>query len=294
MSTKKFPKKLQDEIDANKNFAVGYRRVSDEKQRERASMETQKAEMEKYCRDNSLKLLKVYEDECMSGLSYENRIGFLQMIKDIKPGYFILTFEVSRLNRNTKNNIDLWDDLVEKKGCTLVSLSQGIDSRNKGSGLVFGIQSLLAKEESDKISDRVKSNMNRLSEEGQLICRPAFGYKRDPLTRLLEPETEQQEVIKLMEAWHLCGVPMSQIANRLNKDDKGKVLNNNKLKPTADPKFHTSTVSIILHNYHFIKDDKTPKFPYPERVANWNVRILSKTNNIPTIKEENVQDDIDE
>ena len=58
-------------------------------------------------------------------------MDILKCYRKRKPGNFILTYEVSRLGRSNMDNSKLWDDLVEKKGCTIVSLSQGIDSRNE-------------------------------------------------------------------------------------------------------------------------------------------------------------------
>ena len=127
--------------------------------------------------------------------------------------------------------------------------------------------------------------MNRLTAEGHLICRPAFGYVRDPLTRMLSPEPQQQEVIEQMHIWYLCGVSMNEIGTRLNKEGKMNLINLNKKTPLKNPRFHTSTISLILHNYHFIMDDKTPPFSYPQRVRNWNDHLLLKAGNNAAISD---------
>ena len=90
MSTTKFPKKLQDEINFGKKFAVGYRRISDEKQRERASFNTQTNLIEKYCKEHDLTLLETYEDECISGLKSETRNGYLKMLQEEKAWKFYI------------------------------------------------------------------------------------------------------------------------------------------------------------------------------------------------------------
>lgn len=270
MLSKKFPKKLQAEIELNKKYAVGYRRVSDEKQRNGASLETQKKTIENYCKENNLILREIYEDKCISGLEYEKREGFLRMLKEIKPGMFILSFEVSRLGRDAADNMNLWKDLVDKKGCTIICLSQNIDSRDKSSELIYGIQSLFAGEESKKISDRTKANMNRLAEEGKLLCRPGFGYKHDPNSRRYIPDDDQQKIVEQIKLWYLCGVSLNEISRRLNDQGSGKVLNNNKKTLLENPRFYPSTISLILRNYGVIKDDKTPDYTYPERVEKWN------------------------
>ena len=272
--SRRLTKKIRVEIEKNKHLAVGYRRVSDEKQRAGASLDTQSRAIEKYCTDTGLTLVHIYEDKCISGLEYEKREGFLEMIKAVRPGMTVVAFEVSRLGRDASDNLNLWKELQDK-GCNLACPGQGIDSRTEGSEMIYGIQSVLAREESNKISKRVKANMNRLSSEGKLLCRPAFGYKQDKETRTYVRDEEQQAVIEMMRAWHALGVSYNEIARRLNEGGHGKTLNNNKKKPVPTPRFYPSTVKAVLINYGFIPDASSGTggrvvFTYPQRVEKWN------------------------
>lgn len=169
--------------------------------------------------------------------------------------------------------LGIFRDLVRNKGCTFICLNPPIDSRDPNCDLWLGIHSTLAENESKRISDRVTANMNRLSDEGKLITRPPFGYVHDPNSRRYNPDPDQQEVVKKIQLWHLCGVSMNEITNRLNNEGLGPVLNNNKNKKNSNAKFNPVTIGIILRGYGFLKDAKSPEYTIPERIEAWNNSI---------------------
>lgn len=262
--------KAKDELEANKKNAYGYIRVSDVSQIERSSLSNQYKSIIKYCEDNNLDLLDVFRDEGKSGMSTNGRDGFLDLMKTVKPGNFVIVYELSRFARDQQDTINNFRDLVRNKGCTFICLNPFIDSRTPQADMMIGIMSTIAQEESNRTSIRVKSNMQRLSEEGKLVCRPPFGYIHDPSTRRYVPDEPQQEIVRKLQIWHLNKVSMTEMAKRLNNDGLGPVLNNNKKKKNPDAKFTASTIGIILRGYGFIKDDKSPSFTHPERIETWN------------------------
>jgi len=270
MSTSKLTIKSKDEIETNKKNALGYIRVSDISQVNKHSLTTQYKAIIKYCEENGLDLLHVYSDEGKSGLSTNGRDEFLELMKTVKPGNFVIVYELSRFARDQKDIIDNFRDLVRNKGCTFICLNPFIDSRNNTSDMMIGIMSTMAQEESNRTSSRVKSTMRRLSEEGKLMCRPPFGYIHDTATRRYTPDSQQQEVVRKLQVWHLCGVSMNEMAKRLNNEGLAPVLNNNKKTKNDDPKFTPSTISLILRGYGYLKDSKSPKYTYQERIESWN------------------------
>jgi len=119
------------------------------------------------------------------------REGFLKLLEEIQPGNFLIVCELSRFARDQADTIYTFRDLVRNKGCTFICLNPRIDSRESNADLLLGIFSSVYQEESKRISERVKANMNRLSEEGKLLCRPPFGYVHTPTRRYI-PDPEQQ------------------------------------------------------------------------------------------------------
>lgn len=257
-------------IEANNKNAVGYIRVSDISQIERNSLMTQTKAIMKYCDENKLELINIYKDEGKSGRTTEGRDEFLELMKSVKPGNFVIVYELSRFSRDLKDTIENFRNLVRNKGCTFISLNPYIDSRVDGSDFMMGIMGAVAEQESDRTSRRVQANMQRLAEEGKLVCRPPFGYKHNAETRRYEVEEEQQEVVRKIHIWYLGGITMNAIAKRLNEEGLGHVLNNNKKKKNPEAQFRAGTISTILRGYGIIKDEKSPKYTYTERIENWN------------------------
>lgn len=201
MSTKKFRQIKPSEaiIQANKKVAYGYIRVSDISQIERNSLMTQTKAIMKYCEENGLELENIYKDEGKSGRTTEGRDDFLELMRIVKPGNFIIVYELSRFSRDLKDIVDHFRNLVRNEGCVFISLNPHIDSRNDMSEMMIGIMGTVAQQESDRTSIRVKSNMRRLADEGKLLCRPPFGYTHNAESRRYEEDPEQQEVLKQME-----------------------------------------------------------------------------------------------
>ncbi len=248
---------------------LGYTRVSRMDQVERQSLETQRKAIQDYCVKNNLNEPIMYTDEGKSGMSMVHRQHFLQLMEDARYGNYIIVYELSRFCRDQKDFINSFRDLVRNKKCTFICLNPFIDSRDSTSDLFIGIYSSVAQEESKRVSERVKSNMNRLSKESKLICRPPFGYVQNEVRKFV-PEPEQQEVLSKMHVWLLGGCTLNQITKRLNEQNLGYVLNNNKKMKLENPIFHFTTVDSILRGHGYIKDDKI-RSTYQERVDNWNI-----------------------
>lgn len=271
-STKKsgYGKKIDDQLEANKKNAYGYTRVSDESQIDRHSLMTQLQQIISYCKNNDLQLLRTFTDEGKSGRSINGRDDFLELMKIIQPGNFIIVYEVSRFSRNLGDIMQHFENLVKKKGCTFICLNPFIDSRVKGAELNVMVNGLFAHNESSTTSDRVHNNMSRLHNEGKLMSRPPFGYIHDPVTRQFLPEKEQQDIVREIELLYLGGLTINKIISNLNERGFGDILNNNKKTKILNPKFSYWTVGNILRGYGILKDDKSPQFTYPQRIEKWN------------------------
>ncbi len=87
--------------------AVGYVRVSSDKQVRGESLEIQRSEIETYCNSKGFKLKEIYDDKGWSG-GYEERPGFQKMMLEARNGKFetVVVYDHSRFAR------DLTDTLV--------------------------------------------------------------------------------------------------------------------------------------------------------------------------------------
>ncbi len=126
-----------------------------------------------------LKKLGVQDDkniywEYESGIKIE-RIELLKLIDIVKAGDTIVTTEVSRLTRSTKQLCDIMQLIQEKKlkliiGTFIVDCTADeIDPMTKGMLMMWGVFSEM---ERDIISQRVKSGMENARAKGKKIGRP--------------------------------------------------------------------------------------------------------------------------
>lgn len=270
MALVRIANKSQGKITEEKiKFGVGYIRCSTDKQgRDRgATLETQEKSIKNYCDKEGIYLVKIFVDEAISGRSTKGRDDYLVMIEMVQKGWYVIVFDTSRASRDGLEGIALFRDL-KSRGCYLVGLD-GLDSRHDDE-MIAAIRFSIAQKESENTSRRVTENMRRLSEEGKLVIRPFFGWKKGEDKKLIEDEEQQKALARMFEL-HKEGLSPYQIAKKLNEEDYGKCINNNKTKgsKTASCKFWNTTVKCILQGHGLIPDD-LPKYTIRERIDNWN------------------------
>ncbi|MCR4750205.1 MAG: recombinase family protein [Lachnospiraceae bacterium] len=126
-----------------------------------------------------LKALGVADDrhifyEYASG-SKSDRVELQKLLDIIQPGDTIVTTEVSRLTRSTKQLCDIMQLVHEKRiklvigGFILDCTKPEIDPMTKGMLMMWGVFSEMEK---DMISQRVKSGMANAKAKGKKIGRP--------------------------------------------------------------------------------------------------------------------------
>ena len=185
------------------------------------------------CRDLAIKQelvideALVFKDEEMSGYSAKqalNRPGYLALIAAWDAGKFDVVFvdEISRLARNPRQQLDLFERL--DTGRVRLITANGIDSSSPQWRLLFGIQGLMAQEESRSTSFRVKRGMLGQLQRGFMIAQPAFGYVGE---RVSEGERElgtrwrihdeRAAIVREMYLRRGRGESLAQIATWLNK-----------------------------------------------------------------------------
>ncbi len=104
-----------------------------------------------------------------------DRVEFTKLLDIIKDGDTIVTTEVSRLTRSTKQLCDVLQTVQEKHirlviGSFIVDCrNEEIDPMTKGMLMMWGVFSEM---ERDLISQRVKSGMKNAKEKGKKIGRP--------------------------------------------------------------------------------------------------------------------------
>ncbi len=103
-----------------------------------------------------------------------NRVELQKLLEIVKPGDTILTTEVSRITRSTKQLCDVIEIAKEKHiklilGTFIVDCSQELDPMTEGMLKMMGV---FAELERNMISQRVKSGMEHAKSKGKRIGRP--------------------------------------------------------------------------------------------------------------------------
>ncbi len=103
--------------------------------------------------------------------SAKRRVALEQMIQALQFGDEIYILKLYSLADSTHHLIELLDD-VERKGASLISLSENIDTRKKDGYAFNHIVRHLVQFQSDVISEKTKSGLTEAHKKGNIAGRP--------------------------------------------------------------------------------------------------------------------------
>lgn len=234
-----------EDLKMGKFAIIGYCRVSTQEQAQQGiSLQTQVDKIKQLSALKGYPLVKIYVDKGLSGKQLSSRPAMMKVLEDLKPGYYLAVYSLSRLARNNRQAIEILDKIREK-GAYLVSLDYDIDTRTSIGQLIYNVLSALSQFEADQISERVTSNMNHLAKLNKLRSRPPFGFdfvgKNLPFVRNEKEQGIIEYIRKLREDNN--GMTCTSIANSLN--DRG-------LTTKRGKKFYQNTVRKIMEDNNMI------------------------------------------
>lgn len=162
--------------------AAIYTRLSNESE-ESTSLQRQ----EKTCRDEASKLgievVKVLQDDGISGYSGKKRPAYLEAIAGLKSGEFdtIIIWKLDRLSRRGIGQMGEVLDVLEETDSRLIAVMDGIDTKNNSSRVMIALLSEMARSESSNTSVRVRAAKQEHREAGKWLVtgRVPFGYVLD-------------------------------------------------------------------------------------------------------------------
>lgn len=256
--------------------AVAYVRVSTEKEEQELSLQNQQDFFEKYIVSRGDELINIYKDKG-SGTKIKNRQGIQQLLKAAHRGEFEKLYikDISRLCRNTLDFITVLRELTEK-GVQLHLLNMG-DGKDIDV-FTLNLMAMIAEQESQKISERVKFSKN-ISKDKGIVPNFVYGYDRIDKFTLVKNERESKIVKKIFDLYTEEKWGMARIAKYLYENQ----IQTKKMQK-GHPNYNWSqrTVGILLKNEIYvgkiINGKETMKNIYSyERVKhpeeNWNVKL---------------------
>ena len=146
---------------------VLYARVSTKDQ----DCERQISELRIIASNHNYHIVDEYIDTGFSG-SLKNRPELDRMMKDafLKKFEMVMTLELSRVGRSTKNLLEIVEKLKEK-GINLFIANQQIDTSTPTGSMFFTIASAFATYERDLIRERVISGLQNAKKKGKVLGR---------------------------------------------------------------------------------------------------------------------------
>lgn len=238
--------------------AALYIRVSTEEQAEEGySLEAQQERLIAYCEAQGWDIVDVYADKGYSGRKIGSRAEYKRMIEERDKWDTILVLKMDRIHRNSRNFIDMMDNL-EKWGKKFTSMQEELDTSSAIGRFVVDMIQRIAQLESEQIGERTYVGMEQKASMGGMMgFNPPYGYRLENSDLIIEePEAA---IIRRIYSEYLQGHTMASIADSLNSE----------LIFTKNGNLWTKwSISRILHNPIYIgyrrwdklqiKSDHTP------------------------------------
>jgi site-specific DNA recombinase len=199
--------------------AVGYVRVSSEQQAEGGvSLDAQTAKIRAMAVVQGVDLTEVLVDAGESAKSLQ-RPGMARLLALVDAGA-VETVIIAKLDRLTRSVADLAELLkrFERKGVSLVSVADSLDTRSAAGRLVLNIMVSVSQWEREAIGERTKDALRHKRAMGQNCGTVPFGYRLAADGVQLEPDAVEYALLADMRALRAAGVTLRGIAAELNRD----------------------------------------------------------------------------
>ena len=147
-----------------------YTRVSTAMQVDGFSLDAQKSRMKAFADFSGYEIVCEYEDAGKSGKSVEDRLGFKQMISDIKTSKdsvsYVLVYKLSRFGRNAADVLSTLQ-VMQDYGVNLICVEDGIDSSKDSGKLIISVLSAVAEIERENIRIQTMEGRIQKAREGK-------------------------------------------------------------------------------------------------------------------------------
>jgi site-specific DNA recombinase len=201
--------------------AIYCRVSSDEQVRVGGSLTDQERRLKLRAESEGWKIAEVFKDEGISGHTDE-RPALQRMMEACRREEIdlIIITQLDRLFRENRLQLNYVHELVETLGINLLTIDEGIDTRQGGYKIMLSFLGSMAEAEHDKIGLRVrKFRADRKEQKHQWSAgKPPYGYRFNVTTKQLEiyePEAAAiREVFRLYTEEH---IGQGKVAERMNQ-----------------------------------------------------------------------------
>lgn len=180
--------------------AVIYCRVSTNLQigDNHVTMELQEKRGREFAARTGYTVVKICSDAGISGKNRKNRKGLSEALSLLKKDDALIVFNLSRLARNTRETLEIFEE-IQKKKAHLLSVTENINSADAVGRLWITLLSSLAQFERETTAERVSKAMEYKKQKGERVGRIPFGYQlSNGKGSLLIENPEEQKIIQLI------------------------------------------------------------------------------------------------
>lgn len=221
--------------------AYGYIRVSTSSQAlDGVSLDVQKERIEARCIAEGWTLVKIHADEGISGSKMKNRPGLLKALKQAcdDDGSVLVVYNLSRMCRNTRDAIDILEDL-RAAGSNLLSISESLDTTTAMGQAMFEIIAVFAKLQRELAKEGTKAAIKHKMDRGEKVGAAPYGWvwKGKDKSKSLVENAKEQRILDDIFDMRSQGCSLRTIVASLN--DGGVPTKHGK-------KWHPMTVKEIL------------------------------------------------
>lgn len=193
---------------------VGYVRLSrDDDKKNYTSIENQRNLIEKYAKENGMKVSEFYEDDGVSGYIFD-RPSFSMLLDKLDSGEVdvVIAKDLSRIGRNNAKVL-LFLDHVCQLGKRLILIDDNYDTLKDNDDFI-GIKSWFNERYVKDTSKKIKTILRMKQKEGSYLTHAPFGFKIVKKRFIIDED--QAEVISKIFKLYLEGYGYRRIADILN------------------------------------------------------------------------------
>lgn len=190
-------------------------------------------------------IIEIFE-EVVSGEYIIERPAIQKMLREVESGAVdaVLVMDLDRLGRGDMFDMGSIYRAFKYSETLIVTPNEVIDPNAEGAELLFGIKSIISREELKNINRRLQRGRIASVREGKSITKkPPYGYKRDKNLKLY-PDPETSWVVKKIFQMIADGAGRQQVCRELDRLGVPT--------PEGGPHWEDSTISWIIKNEVYI------------------------------------------
>ena len=210
-------------LTSEKKMTALYCRLSqeDEKAGDSMSIQNQKLFLKEYADRNAMCNTRYFIDDGYSGVDFEKREGFKDMLREIEAGHVstVITKDLSRLGRNYLRTGELIEIIFPENSVRYIAVNDNVDTfreDNEFTPLKNWFNEFYARDTSKKVKAVVKAKAQRGERVGGQF---PYGYILNPENKNhLIPDTETAHIVQKIFDLYVHGSRICQIQDWLSEN----------------------------------------------------------------------------